>query len=263
MAVLIPEAAEAVTGGQAAVSGAGATARASAPAASKAAPKARSKAAAVPPGGGKGKKKKDLAPDLPKDKNKKIRLGGKGKSIGAGRYQPVILAEFLVAVLVVSIPPLAKGGDATAQAKQSPSPYSTDTLKQLIAVGAVYFILALLSGSQRLGKFAAWFGGLTLLGIGLLQTANGDLTALFKIFGPGQPPADAAAAGQVVSGAVSGALGSGQNAATQKTPDATGLFPTVEPGGQIVTSQANIVLPPAGGTGVTTTTGADQGANLA
>lgn len=298
MAVLIPEAAEAVAGGEAAVSGASAT-TAARPAAGSL-PRMRSNAArnqaaglpaptrtdnrpvrvrpssrppaAAGPAPAKPKKPQAAAKDKSQGKSKRkggvLASGGSGrrKSIGAGRYQPVILAEFLVAVLVISIPPLAKGGDPTAQAKGSPSPYSTDTLKQLIAAGAVYFILALLSGSQKLGRYAAWFGGLTLLGIGLLQTANGDLTALFKIFGPssgaaGEPSAaDQAAIGQAVSGALGGALGTGDTV-TVPNPDATGLFPTVEPGGQIVTS--SVITPPPGGTGVTTTTGSDAGANLA
>jgi hypothetical protein len=196
------------------------------------------------------------------------RAGGKKKKKGGGRgrdrqYQPVILAEFLVAVIVVAVPPLATGGDKTAKAKGGPSPYSTDTLKQLIAVGAVYFVLALLSGSKKVGRFTGWFGGLVLLGIGLLQVANQDLTALFKIFGPsgGINPAEVAAdqplASQDIGGAVSGALGSGT---FTPVPSATGLFPVIQPGGQITTST---VAPPPGGTGVTTTTGNDAGANLA
>ena len=252
MAVLIPEAAEAASAVEAAVTGS--SAARSAPAARTAAAKPR-KPQAAPKSEGKGKNRGGVLPG-----------GGSRsrKSIGAGRYQPVILAEFLIAVLVISIPPLAKGGDKTAQAKASPSPYSTDTLKQLIAAGAVYFILALMSGSQKLGKFSAWFGGLTLLGIGLLQTANGDLQALFKIFGPStaeQAAADQPKAAQIVGGALGGALGTGQDQAVVPNPDATGLFPVIEPGGQIVTQ--SVVTPPPGGTGVTTTTGADQGANLA
>jgi hypothetical protein len=109
----------------------------------------------------------------------------KARLPGSHSYQPVVLAEFLVAVVVVSVSPVAKGGTATAQAKGSPSPYSVDTLKQLIAIGAVYFVLALLASSRRAGRMAAWFGGLVLLGLGFTQLANGDLTALFKIFAPG------------------------------------------------------------------------------
>ena len=36
---------------------------------------------------------------------------------------------------------------------------------QLVAIGAVYFILALFSGGERSGRIVAWFGGLLLLGI--------------------------------------------------------------------------------------------------
>src|SRR6266851_6243350 len=46
----------------------------------------------------------------------------KARLPGSHSYQPVILAEFLVAVVVVSVSPLAKGGTPEAQAKGSPSP---------------------------------------------------------------------------------------------------------------------------------------------
>lgn len=276
MAIAIPEAAEAVTGGEAAISGAGAKAAAR-PGSGKVIRAQKVQDATYtsriqPPAGPDGARQPSsrrprVQPVIQPGGRSKggRRPSGGRKSTGAGRYQPAILAEFLIAMIVIAVPPLAKGGDTTAQAKGSPSPYSTDTMKQLIAAGAVYFILALLSGSQKLGRYAAWFGGLTLLGIGLLQTANGDLTALFKIFGPsnaGANPAQVAAdqplASQDVAGALGGALGGGT--ATVPVQNATGIFPTVAPGGQVT---ANIVSPPPGGNGVVTTTGNDQGANLA
>ena len=113
---------------------------------------------------------------------------------GNRQYQGAILAEFVIAVLVVSTGPIV---NPPQDGKDSPSPYRVGHLKQLLAVGAVYFVLALLS-SGRHGRVAAWFGGLVLLGVGFTQVANGDLSALFKIFGPPQydqvNPANVAAA---------------------------------------------------------------------
>jgi len=276
MAVLIPEAAAAVGEGGAAVESTAAGGAASPAAAPKGytSPKraAKPKAPTKPKA---GKNKAAILPGSGEDKkNKKIRVGGGRNSFGHGHYQPVVLAEFLVAVLIVSVSPLAKGGDATAQAKGGPSPYSTDTMKQLIAIGGTYFVLALLSGGKKTGRYAAWFGALVLLGLGFAELLNGDLKALFGIFAPGSwqglgAPAAAPAApggtvpvpgsdiGQAAAGALTGALGGAA------PPDATGLFPTIEPGGQIVPATQSFVSPPPGGNGVTTTTGNDAGVNLA
>jgi hypothetical protein len=103
---------------------------------------------------------------------------------GSHSYQPVILAEFLVAVVVVAVTPLANGGTSTAQAKNSPSPYSVDTIKQLVAIGVVYFVLALLAASQRTGRYSAWFGGLVLIALGLYEVKSGGLANFFKAFSP-------------------------------------------------------------------------------
>lgn len=83
---------------------------------------------------------------------------------GDRRYQSVILAEFVIAVVVIAGLPLATGGSPAAQAKGGISPYDTGDLKQLVAVGGVYFILALISSGNR-GRLAAWFGGLVLIGL--------------------------------------------------------------------------------------------------
>lgn len=90
---------------------------------------------------------------------------------GNRQYQNVILAEFLAAVVLVAALPLATGGSPNAKAKGGLSPYDAGDLRQLLGIGAVYFILALLSSGNR-GRFAAWFGGLVLLGIGFAKTAQ-------------------------------------------------------------------------------------------
>ena len=61
----------------------------------------------------------------------------KARLPGSHSYQPVILAEFLVAVVVVAVSPVAKGGTPESQAKGSPAPYSVNTLKQLVAIGVL------------------------------------------------------------------------------------------------------------------------------
>ncbi len=187
----------------------------------------------------------------------------KARLPGSHSYQPVILAEFLVAVVVVSVSPVAKGGTPEAQVKGSPSPYSTNTLKQLIAIGAVYFTLALLASSRRAGRYAAWFGGLVLLGLGFAELASGDLQAVFKIFGPSAGATPKSILGTSVTNP--GAPADIGNAAGNALNPAA-AFPTLEPGGTIVPAQASItpssVTVPAGQSGVITT-GLPPGVNLA
>lgn len=101
---------------------------------------------------------------------------------GNRQYQGVILAEFLAAVLIVALAPIARGKESTSD-PSSPSPYGPDDIKQLVGVGAVYFVLALLS-SGKWGRLSAWFGGLVLIAIGLAETTSGGLPAIFGIFQP-------------------------------------------------------------------------------
>jgi hypothetical protein len=100
------------------------------------------------------------------------RRGG-GGGLGGG-YQGAILAEFLVAVLVVAFLPLASG---PTDGKKGPSPYRVTDITQLVAIGAAYFILALFSGGDRSGRIVAWFGGLLLLGILFTKVGSGQLSA--------------------------------------------------------------------------------------
>ncbi len=244
MAVAIPEAVEAVSGGEAALSarGAGAAARGGPkvlPAQRVATYESRTE---PPPRRQPPRQDRGRGRQAPVSFQPPPRRRGGGRR-AAGQYQPVILAEFLLAVLVIAIPPLATGGDKTAQAKGGPSPYSADSLKQLIAVGMLYFILALMSGSRRLGRPVAWFGGLVLLGLGLVKWLNGDVQAMLAIFGPAQQ--QAAQDGQ------------------QATPGGQlpGLGTPIPPG--IAAPQAasqSFISPPPGGTGTITT---GQGTQLA
>jgi hypothetical protein len=188
----------------------------------------------------------------------------------------VILAEFLLAVVVVALAPIAKGGTATAKAKGSASPYDTGSLKQILMIGLSYFILALLSSGRTTGRYAAWFGGLMLVGIGVQQTVNGGIAGIFKMFtssagsGLGSFPAspasgsllpglninagqfsgDALAQGVTVAPppAIEGVQGPPPGvAATVVNPvgNATGIFPTIEPGGSVTNSVITNGLPPS------------------
>lgn len=110
-----------------------------------------------------------------------------GATLTPSSYQGVILAEFLAAVTIIAVLPVVSGGSPAAQAKGSVSPYDTGDLKQVVAVGAVYFILALAATGNR-GRLSAWFGGLVLLGLGLAKVSGGQLKAAARnLAGGGQP----------------------------------------------------------------------------
>lgn len=93
---------------------------------------------------------------------------------GDRAYQPVLLAEFLAAVVIVALLPIAAGGSDNAKAKGTPSPYDTGDLEQLVAIGGLYFILALASSGNS-GRVSAWLGGLVLLGLAM-KKLSGPLT---------------------------------------------------------------------------------------
>jgi hypothetical protein len=97
-------------------------------------------------------------------------------------YQPVILAEFVAAVLLVALSPVAS--------KKNPggvSPYDGQDMIKVGAVTGVYFILALISSTgQQAGRYAAWFGGLILLATGLGEAAS--LAKLLDLGGIGGTP---------------------------------------------------------------------------
>ena len=259
MAAVIPEAAEAVSSGTEAVEGASARARAGgrtrAPVALGSS-NSRARAGGAPRGGQQRERQY----------RKSARKTGRGvlgaRLPGSHSYQPVVLAEFLVAIVLVATGPVAKGGTPTAQAKGSPSPYSVNTLKQLIAIGAVYFVLGLLAASHRAGRHAAWFGGLVLLGLGFTQLANGDLNAVFRIFAPGGSntsgggaqasgdpliaPGVAAPAGPSLqdsgqSGTIPAAVNSPNLTQSQITFSSPGVI-TSDSGGQLALSDARVTV---------------------
>lgn len=98
---------------------------------------------------------------------------------GDRQYQGIILAEFLIALILVAVAPIATGGSTAAKAKGGLSPYDTGDLKQLVAVGGTFFILALLSSGNH-GRLAAWLGGLIVVTIGMSKAGQANLTAVFS-----------------------------------------------------------------------------------
>lgn len=250
MAAVIPEAAGAVSAGEGALSGASAARAAKGPGRAR---KTAQPVRAVPLGEGQQQGRQGGQPrggqQRDRQFSRRLKKTGRGalkaRLPGSHSYQPVILAEFVTAIIVVSTGPVAKGGTPEAQAKGSASPYSVNTLKQLIAIGMVYFILALLASSRRAGRLAAWFGGLILLGLGFAEYANGDLTAFFKIFGPAATGPQQSQQGFLAPGAAD-AFTPGALAQSVGVNDATGAFPVIPPG------LSSVAIQQAGGATIST-----------
>jgi hypothetical protein len=109
------------------------------------------------------------------------------KAPGDTAYQNVILAEFVLAVLLVAATPLAKKDSAGSGL----SPYAATDLMQLVAITVTYFALALVSSANSgAARFAAWFGGLILIAVGLGEAAR--LAKLLDVFGLASPQPDPA-----------------------------------------------------------------------
>jgi hypothetical protein len=94
-------------------------------------------------------------------------------------YQPVILVEFVAAILLTAASPIA-----TKKNPSGLSPYTGDDMIKLAALTVVYLVLAMLSAAGRgPGRFAAWFGGLILLTVGLAEGAS--VATTLDLFGLG------------------------------------------------------------------------------
>jgi len=86
---------------------------------------------------------------------------------GATDYQKVIAAEFVLAELLVAATPFA-----TKKDQQGLSPYVPRDMTKMLALGFLYFLLELLAIPAGSARFAAWFGGLILIVVGLNEAAN-------------------------------------------------------------------------------------------
>ena len=98
----------------------------------------------------------------------------------AGEIGDKVEAEVQVKVLF-SMPPAEAVAAIRARVTSSASAWlrSRMAMAQLAAVGAVYFILALLSSGNS-GRLSAWFGGLVLVVLALGKVASGELKATVK-----------------------------------------------------------------------------------
>jgi hypothetical protein len=150
-----------------------------------AAPRARPRAQPAPAGPSRQGGSRRRGDGQRRDLGQRIRRTNVDLSSNRTNYQNVVLAEFIAAVLLVAATPFAK--------KDSPgvSPYEGKDLLQLVFLTVVYFILALISGGGRgAARFAAWFGFLILLTVGLAEAAR--LATLFNVFGLEPKPTPAA-----------------------------------------------------------------------
>jgi len=244
-AIVAEGAAGGVAEGTSAVRGASSSTRAAPAAAPRSAPRGAAPPPAAPPPRGRDENRQAKKAASSRERKtgarrrppRRLRNQALSARVPGGRnYQPVILAEFLAAVLVVALAPIAKGGTDTAKAKGSPSPYDTGSLKQLLLLGVVYFILALLSSGKNLGRVSAWFGGLVLVGVGVQQTVNGGFAAVLKMFGlnVGAGLGTFPASQSLLSGASfsTGAPSVNVQDGYVPVPDATGIFPVINPSTQ-------------------------------
>lgn len=96
----------------------------------------------------------------------------------AGSYHRMILAEFVLCLLLAVL-----GGILNPRKSKDGIISFVHVLVQLTAICLLFFILALLSSGERVGKVAAAFGGLVTLGV--LLNSTPAIKAIGKIFAPG------------------------------------------------------------------------------
>lgn len=94
-----------------------------------------------------------------------------GKGSGAHR---IVIAEFIACVVLIGMSPLL-----TRQSTNGHLYVANDFLR-MSGVCLLFFILALLSNSPQMSRFAAAFGGLVTLGA--LYNASAAITALAELF---------------------------------------------------------------------------------
>jgi hypothetical protein len=95
-------------------------------------------------------------------------------------YQAIVAAEFVAASLLVALTPIASRKATASTSSGALSPYVPGDLIQLVAIGIVYLILeGLAAGPRGAARFAAWFGFLLLLGVGLFEASR--IAALFRM----------------------------------------------------------------------------------
>lgn len=84
--------------------------------------------------------------------------GFKGPSL-TGPHTSAIFAEYIAAVVIISLGIFVKGG------AQGYSVVMSNVMMRLTALTAVFFVLFLMAGSKKGGQAAVWFGLLVDLGV--------------------------------------------------------------------------------------------------
>ena len=119
-------------------------------------------------------------------RNRRVIAQG-GKKL-TGNYHGAVFGEFVLAVLLVAAIPFSKPN------RTGVSPYAGKDMIQLLAITVVYFLLAILAATGRTqARFAAWFGALLLLAVGLAEAAA--ITEAVRSWFGTPPPATPAPAG--------------------------------------------------------------------
>lgn len=117
----------------------------------------------------------------PRPRPRRSKVSGGARKL-TGNYHGVVFVEFVLAVLLAAGTPLAKKN------RTGVSPYAGIDMVKLLAITAVYFLLALTAATGRTqARFAAWFGGLILLAVGLNEAAH-IATAVNQYLNPGPQP---------------------------------------------------------------------------
>jgi hypothetical protein len=117
-------------------------------------------------------------------RSQEFRKGFPGSGPASSNYHGVILAEWAIGFLLVAAIPFSKPNQTGV------SPYAGKDLVQLATFTVLYWLLAILAATGRTqARFAAWFGGLILLAVGLSEAAS-ITAAVTSFLNPGPQPAD-------------------------------------------------------------------------
>lgn len=108
-------------------------------------------------------------------------------------YHRWVLAEFVACIILAVV-----GGVLSPRKRADGSLTWAKLLMQLTSISLVFFVLALLSAGQKMGKVAAAFGLLVVLGV--LMNSTDSIEAMAKVFGPWSSSSNSSAGGSSASG---------------------------------------------------------------
>jgi hypothetical protein len=153
--------------------------------------------------------------------------------LGVGWHR-VVMAEFILAVLILVFAPILTPDESNTGSKGF---FKAADIVRLTAICLVFVVLSLMANGQKIGKFAAAFGGLVVAGV-LVNNASGQqsiFSAMSTIFssaagaqpagldtGPTDPDLVYGEAGASVFSQLAGGGGTGGGAATAPAGDTTG-----------------------------------------